>query len=144
MDGNLVAMKRDSIVELHWHGKLRGPDFAPIGFQLLTVTCDALKDTKGRPVPTVTASPLTEQVRADLEQVTRKDEDALLVLMLKAPGGSQRSMAEALGWFTSKGDPAHYRVKRTMGRLEKYGLVKNDRDGLTLTDKGKKAARDAE
>ena len=30
MDGNLVAIKNNSVVTVHWHGKFRGPDFAPI------------------------------------------------------------------------------------------------------------------
>lgn len=31
MDGNLVCLKRDSVVDLHWQGKFRGPDFDPMG-----------------------------------------------------------------------------------------------------------------
>jgi hypothetical protein len=61
MDGNLVCKKRDSVVDLHWHGKFRGPDFEPVGFELSTVTCDALKDSKGRSIPTVMAAPLSEK-----------------------------------------------------------------------------------
>jgi hypothetical protein len=140
MDGNLVCLKRDSIVDLWWHGKIRGPDFAPIGFQLLTVTCEALKDSKGRLIPTVIAKPLTEAVRSDLATTQRRDEDSLLSLMLLTPGGSTRSMAEALGWNDRNG-PAHYRVVRVMKKLSSFNFVTQERDQWVLTEKGKKAAR---
>jgi AAA domain len=47
VDGNLSCRKDDSVVELHWQGKFRGPDFTPISFKLRTVTHERLKDTKG-------------------------------------------------------------------------------------------------
>jgi hypothetical protein len=68
MDGNLVCIKRDAVVELHWQGKFRGLDFEPIAFQLRSVTAERLKDSKGRPIPSVMADVLSEKGRADLEQ----------------------------------------------------------------------------
>jgi hypothetical protein len=38
VDGNLTAKPVTGGVELHWQGKIRGPDFAPTHFQLRTVT----------------------------------------------------------------------------------------------------------
>ena len=64
VDGNLVCLKRDSIVDLSWQGKFRGPDFDPVGFELRTVTADKLKDSKGRSIATVMAMPLSEQTRS--------------------------------------------------------------------------------
>jgi hypothetical protein len=57
MDGNLTCWKTDSLVALHWQGKFRGPDFAPISFQLETVASPQLKDSKGRPIPSVMLAP---------------------------------------------------------------------------------------
>ena len=37
IDGNLICAKKDSIVELHWVGKFRAPDFEPITFQIQMV-----------------------------------------------------------------------------------------------------------
>jgi hypothetical protein len=48
VDGNLTCSKNDAAIELHWQGKFRGPDFAPITFQVKTVTHQDLKDSKGR------------------------------------------------------------------------------------------------
>ena len=47
VDGNLTAQNTSHVVELPTQGKFRGADFAPIMFQLKTVTHDRLKDTKG-------------------------------------------------------------------------------------------------
>jgi hypothetical protein len=143
VDGNLTASKRDSIVEIHWQGKFRGPDFSPIGFQLLTTTCTELKDSKGRSIPTVIAKPLTEAARGNIESDQRREEDALLALLLLAPGGSLRSIAEALGWRTITGDPQVFKSQRVAKRLKAHGLVKDGRDGLVLTDKGRDAAKKA-
>lgn len=143
VDGNLTASKRDSIVEIHWQGKFRGPDFSPIGFQLLTTTCEALKDSKGRKIPTVIAKPLTEVVRLDLESSLRREEDALLALLLLTPGGSLRSVAQALGWLTCSGEPQVFKAQRVSKRLKAHGLIKDGREGLVLTDRGREAARKA-
>lgn len=59
MDGNLTLTKVGEAVRLHWQGKHRGPDFKPILFKLQTVTAPQLVDSKGRPVPTVMAVPLS-------------------------------------------------------------------------------------
>ena len=38
IDGNLTAAKSDSTIEIHWQGKYRGVEFAPLHFMLKTVT----------------------------------------------------------------------------------------------------------
>ena len=60
IDGNLIVSKDDMTVELHWQGKLRGPDFAPVIFLLRSVTHEELKDTKGRLISTVVAEHLSD------------------------------------------------------------------------------------
>jgi hypothetical protein len=45
-DGNLTAKNDDSVVEVHWQGKFRGADFAPLSFRLRKVTHERLKDSK--------------------------------------------------------------------------------------------------
>lgn len=141
MDGNLTCRKSDSIVDLHWQGKFRGCDFEPISFQLSTVTSDQLKDSKGRHIPTVMAKPLSEKPRTDLEASARRDEDALLVLMLQAPGGSMASMAEALGWLSAKSKPQKSRVFRGLEKLKTSKLVHSVRGSWVLTDAGRKEAK---
>src|ERR1700730_12311757 len=81
MDGNLTCAKTETVVKVHHQGKFRGPDFAPIHFQLHTATADTLKDSKGRPIPTVVAMPISEADQQVAEAVSRGDEDAVLSLM---------------------------------------------------------------
>jgi hypothetical protein len=73
MDGNLVCLKRDSIVDLHWQGKFRGAEFESVGFELESVT-SSLVDSKGRLIPTVMAKLLPESVREDIETRARRDQ----------------------------------------------------------------------
>jgi hypothetical protein len=71
VDGNLTASKNDMTVELHWQGKFRGPDFAPMHFLLKTVTHERLKDTKGRLISTVVASHLSDAAQQELAKIAR-------------------------------------------------------------------------
>ena len=145
VDGNLTCAKTDNVVDLHHQRKYRGVDFEPIGFQLSTVMCDDLHDSNGRLIPTVMASVVTEKTRTELSAKARKDEDALLALMLLTPGGSVASMAEALGWTYEKGgkkEPHKSRVHRTLKKLEEDKLAtSHGRHGWRLTKTGKEEAR---
>ena len=47
VDGNLTAAKTDTTTELHWQGKFRGVEFAPMHFMLKTVNHERLKDKQG-------------------------------------------------------------------------------------------------
>jgi hypothetical protein len=146
VDGNLTCTKTDSVVILHWQGKFRGPDFAPVPFQLHTATTDALRDSKGRPIPTVIALPLSEVEQQQAEAGSRNDEDQLLAAMADADGfrRSMSELAKALNWLTKDRKPYKARVQRAFDRLKKGKLVTNERGTLVLTDKGNKEADRAE
>ncbi len=138
VDGNLTARKDDSAIEVHWQGKLRGPDFAPLTFQLRTVTHQDLKDSKGRLLPTVVASHLTEQAREEASNAARSDEDELLKLLAKPENkrASQRELAEQLGWRMRDGAPYQVRVGRTLEALKTANLITMTRGRAKLTAKG--------
>lgn len=142
IDGNLTASKTDAVVTLHWQGKYRGPDFAPIPFNLTTATTPTLKDSKGRLIPTVVAKPLSEGERSQAEANSRSDEDALLVAIADNDRASMADLAIALKWFQPKdGKPYKARVQRAAERLKKYKLVKVERRGLVLTPRGKEETK---
>lgn len=124
---------------MHWQGKYRGPDFAPITFLLRTVTHERLKDTKGRTVPTVVAGHLSEASRTELAATARTNEDRLLAALADNGRASLADLAKALGWVFRSGLPNKMLVKRTLAKLKKHKLVSDDRDGPALTDAGKKA-----
>jgi hypothetical protein len=142
VDGNLTARVRDGSIEVSTQGKFRGPDFAPLSFQLRTVTHERLKDSKGRLIPTVVASPLSEQAQEDLARVTRSREDELLVALLDPANEtvSQVELARRLGWAMKDGKPYHVQVGRILKALEKDKLVTSKRGRNVLTKDGKEEA----
>lgn len=136
VDGNVTCWKTENLVTLHWQGKFRGPDFAPLTFQLETVTSAKLKDSKGRQIPSVVAKALSETEKRRAEVSSRDDEDALLLAIAEHPRASYAGLAVALGWVSDKGENKA-KVKRCADRLKADKLAKPDRQGtLCLTEKG--------
>ena len=138
IDGNLCARKDGATVELHWTGKFRGMDFAPIGFELRTVTAARLRDRKGRQMPTVVADVLTAARAATLASTDRSDEDAVLRAIEAHPGASSGDLAKALGWMMRDGNPYSVKVRRAIEKLGIAGLVVRHRGSYMLTAKGQK------
>jgi hypothetical protein len=139
MDGNLTARKHDDgAVEIHWQGKFRGPDFAPMSFQLRTVTHDRLKDTKGRLIPTVVASHLSDIAQEEMATAARSKENQLLTLLVDHGEASQREMATLLGWSMRDGRPYQVMVARMLEALEDDKLIKREGRGFTVTPAGHK------
>ena len=141
MDGNLAARKDDMTVELHWQGKFRGPEFAPMNFVLKTVTHERLKDSKGRLIPTVIATCLTDQAQQDMAKASRGDENHVLKIIDECGDAPLANMAAKLGWYSAKGDPQKQKVHRVIGRLKKQKFVVEERGTLTLTEKGQKVLK---
>ena len=142
VDGNLVCLKQGSVVDLHWHGKFRGPEFDPISFILQAGQTEKLADSKGRRIWTVTAKPVTEGERSALHDTSHAKQDELLALMKAQPKLSLAEQAEKLGWRTSKGEPYKSLVVRTRDALVKSKLVERVRGEYVVTKLGNKAARD--
>jgi hypothetical protein len=136
VDGNLTCKRNDLAVELHWHGKFRGPDFAPMFFQLKVVTHERLKDTDGNLIQTVVALALTDEGLRDMSEVKRADEDQVLLSINDNSRLASRDRAQQLGWFMKSGDPYHMRVVRAEKTLEKSRLIAKARDGWELTKSG--------
>jgi 5S rRNA maturation endonuclease (ribonuclease M5) len=141
VDGNFVAIKpHDSmIVEMHWHGKLRGADFAPIPFQLTAGTSDKLKDSKGRNIVTVTARQISDAEQNAAMARTRSDQDRLMRAMHDHPGASVADLAMACCWLGSDNQPQKSRVHRILTSLKAEKFVEKRRGTWTLTGKGQKA-----
>lgn len=140
MDGNLVCMKNDLVVDLHWHGKFRGPDFAPIPFKLQPGTTEKLQDRKGRAIWTVTAAPITEAERSGIDDAGHKRQKDLLALMKAEPDLSLAAMAEKLKLRARDGSPYKMLVQRTLKELERQKFVESKMGKWVLTKKGKDAA----
>jgi hypothetical protein len=91
VDGNLVCVAQGGgLVDLHWHVKFRGPDFAPIPFKITAGQSEKLKDSDGEKIWTVTAAPVTVDTRSG-------GGNELIVAMQGEPGGSMVQLADAAG-----------------------------------------------
>jgi hypothetical protein len=138
VDGNLVCKRDDTIVTLHWQGKFRGQDFAPLSFQLRSVSHERLRDTKNRVITTVIAEPLSEIGEQELARAARYDEDRLLRAVAADPRASMATLATTVRWFTTKNEPQKSKVHRVLGRLKKAKLVAQERGEHILLEKGTK------
>jgi hypothetical protein len=132
VDGNLTCVKADSSVEMHWQGKFRGPDFAPVAFRLETKTHQLLKDTGGRLVPTVIASHLSTGAQEEIAAAALNDENRLLQAIADDPDVSRSMRARTLDWLTHAGEPHKKKVERLEIKLAKAKLIRIERGGRTV------------
>ena len=145
VDGNLTAAKTDSTTELHWQGKYRGVEFAPMHFSLKTVTHEDLKDSKGRLIPTVICEWISDKAKEEIRAQKTADEDQILALIDADPKASQATLAMKMGWKLHNGDPHKVKVGRCIKTLAHAKLIKETRAGnYRLTPEGQKALEGVE
>jgi hypothetical protein len=141
VDGNLTCAKHDSLTELHWQGKFRGVEFAPMSFLIKTVTHERLKDQGGRLMPTVICEHVGEQGREEIKAAGLRDEDEVLRLVAGNPKITQPEIARALGWKLHNGEPNKVKAGRVLKALIQQKLVKAVRGKHDLTEEGKNALK---
>jgi hypothetical protein len=154
VDGNLCVVPGDDrLVDLHWTGKLRGPDFDRIVFRLNTMMTTNLMDTKGRILPTVMAEVVTQDQVDAAEDKAIFEETVLLKAMADSPNGSLadwaqvcRSTTDAPPWLSpikakdkAEIDKSKSRVRRVLDRLVKQRLVVHEGRTYVLRKTAKKA-----
>src|SRR5262249_5927848 len=118
--------------------KFRGPDFAPLAFQLKDVTHHRLKASDSNLSQSVGDLALTDEGLRDMSAGRRADEDRVLLSIDENPRLSSRDRARQLGWLTRAGDPYHTRVVRAEKALAAGRLIIKARDGWELTKAGEK------
>lgn len=140
VDGNLSLRSiTDTTVEMHWQGKLRGPGFEPVNFDLTKATSDRLVDSRGRKMMTVVATDLNHAEAEARQQAALSKEDKMLVAMSELDDPSYAEIAQHLGWISRTGEPQKSVVAYSMKRLEDVGLVEKGRGGTyRLTKQGRK------
>ncbi len=141
LDGNLVLWSETlgEVTEMHWQGKIRGPDFSPFGYSLRKVDT-GLIDEKGRPEVTVIAEPMSEEAVADHGKQTLANADAVLLALRDHPDWSLAQIAQHTGWVDDDGRAERWRVQRALQSLASDKLIEHRRKGepWKLTAKGKK------
>jgi hypothetical protein len=139
LDGNLSLWSETpgEVTELHWCGKIRGPDFSPFGYRLRPVPT-GLTDERSRPEMTIVAEPMSEEAIADHSKQTLANEDAVLRMLRDHPGWSWAQIARETGWIDGDDKPERWRVQRALASLAEDRLIQRPRKGAqwTLTDKG--------
>jgi AAA domain-containing protein/Toprim domain-containing protein len=136
-DGNLTCRRTETVTEVHWQGKFRGPEFAPIHFILRSVTSGRLKDSEGRLIYTVIAEPASEQAQEEISKAVAADNIAVLKAVEADAGISLAGIAKVCGWQTRAGEADRSKAQRRVRSLEKKKLVERDGDRIELTGKGK-------
>jgi hypothetical protein len=142
VDANLTAAKTDSTTEVHWQGKFRGPDFAPLHFMLRTVTHERLVTSSGRLIPTVVCDWISDTAKEEIAKQKLNDEDLILAAIDADPKASQTSLAVKMGWKLYSGEPNKMKAQRLLKALKAAKLVTETRAGkYRLTNEGKKALK---
>jgi hypothetical protein len=125
------------VVQLHWQGKFRGPDFAPITFRLRSVTHERLKDSKDRMIPTVIAEHMSDAAADEFKKITLNNEDTVLRLLAADGSLSVAKIAQSAGWTTKDGKWNKSMAQRCVARLKDAKLIRKTRAGCwKLTDAG--------
>jgi hypothetical protein len=76
----------------------RGPDFAPLYFQLKTVTHERLLTSEGEKIPTVVAFWLSDTAKEEIDQIVDTDRRAALAILANDPHISMADLTTKLGF----------------------------------------------
>lgn len=130
IDANLTLWADEKVCTLGPHpDKWRGVTFDSVAFELKTVLCEGLKDTKGRSMPSVIAVPITDAMAERRVTVAEENEKSVMRLLHADKRASWGSIAKAMGWMWTDGSPAKTRVRRIIERLCKAKLVQKIHGG---------------
>lgn len=142
IDCNLTLWKDEAgIVTLHWAGKIRGPSFDPIRFELSPIVLEGFKDCRGKSIGSVVARHLADERAEQLQAAELDAGNRILLAMWRKPEGSVADWAKASGMTSGTGQPQKSRVHRLLTALVGDGLAEKGRGGIyRLTPKGKKEA----
>jgi len=139
LDGNfsLWSETMGDMAELHWCGKIRGPDFPPFGYRLRSVPT-GFNDRRDRPVMTIIAEPMSEEAVANHTKQSLANEDVVLCALRDHPEWSLATIAREAGWVDEDDQPMKQRVHRAIMALAADKLVHQIRkgDAWKLTQKG--------
>lgn len=126
LDGNLVNYLDGEVSNLHWQGKIRGPDFDAISYKLRQVQT-GLIDQWEEPFQTVVAEPLSAESAAAHAQQSVTEENVVLRSLRDNPNWMPAQVAESAGWTDPNGQPQRWKVHRLLQRLSADKLISQAR-----------------
>ena len=140
VDGNLCLWKRETAVELHWQGKHRGAEFDPLNFELVGLTSEKVRDSKGRLMPTVMARPLMEMRAMQIATDRLSAIEKLILNIEQYEAQSIRQRCVEIGMVTPTGKAKTSSMANLLGKLAEEKLARRILTNWELTPKGQKAA----
>ncbi len=140
LDGNLTlwAEAMGETATLHWQGKIRGADFAPVNFRLQQVKIESLTDRRGRPIMSIIATLQTDDEAEAAAKRVLSDENTVLEWLRRHPGIAIKDIAINAGWVGATGVPNKARAHRLLKALQREKLATMHRGKWRITDAGKK------
>lgn len=128
VDGNMTIWRTETVAEISWQTKWRGPPFDPLSIEFETVTCDTLRDKKGRLMPTVIAKPVLMVRAAELSAETESRENRALAAIQR----NGRITTDALAAEIGTPRTTAFRVRKRL--LELRWIKKKGRAYLLTAD----------
>lgn len=124
VDGNIALRRDGDTIVAAALGKFRGPEFTPINFGLKVVrNHPRLVDTKGRPIPTIVAMPISAAEQARAEEKASGDELKVLDIICNAPGINNANVTRKMGWTD------HRKTGRVLSKLAGQKLIEEPING---------------
>jgi hypothetical protein len=136
MDGNLTCSRNGNVIEVHWQGKFRGPEFVPVRFELVERTSRLLKDSKGKKIKSVVAKVLSQNDYKVAAKGGEKDLTDVMAVIRENPGMSFGKIAAKLNWIQADGKPAKSRAQRAMDKLVDKKFVEKAHGKYVITKAG--------
>jgi hypothetical protein len=137
---SLWSPLQGEVTEMHWCGKIRGPDFSPLGYRLRPVPTGMI-DEKDRPEMTIVAEPMSEEAVADQAQQAMANEDVVLRALRDHPEWPLAEIARQAGWVDRDDKAERWLVQRAITSLAEDKMIEQARKRArwTLTKKGEEA-----
>lgn len=131
VDGNLTLWNSGGLLQLHWQGKFRGPEFEPLQLELKSHETEKLKDKRGRIMPTVFAKWVNTLRATQIAKETLRAEDAMLISIADDDNMTRAARMDALG-LNSKNT-----YGRIIDRLIETKLIRKNGRRYVLTAAGR-------
>lgn len=138
IDGNLTLWSEEQGEQatLHWHGKIRGPEFNPLTFRLRSVPTGFV-DRKSREEVTILAEPMGDFEAGNRRAQNAAELGAVLRLLRANPKASQADIATSMGLLNERG-PMRWKAQRLIEGLYREKLIRKVLDANELTKAGER------